>query len=103
MGVRVTASCRISEKGFEDMADRRATISDVASLAGVSIATASKALNGRHDVRASTRQRVLEAAEELSFQPNALARGLLSGQTRTVGLLTSDSVGRFGIPVLLGA
>lgn len=85
------------------MAVRRATISDVASLAGVSIATASKALNGRQDVRASTRQRVLAAAEELAFQPNPLARGLLSGQTRTVGLLTSDSVGRFGIPVLLGA
>jgi LacI family transcriptional regulator len=93
----------IAEKGFENMAGRRATITDVASLAGVSIATASKALNGRQDVRASTRERVLAAAEELSFQPNALARGLLSGQTRTVGLLTSDSVGRFGIPVLLGA
>ncbi|MEV4102022.1 LacI family DNA-binding transcriptional regulator [Nonomuraea sp. NPDC049649] len=85
------------------MAMRRATISDVASLAGVSIATASKALNGRQDVRASTRQRVLAAAEELSFQPSPLARGLLSGQTRTVGLLTSDSAGRFSIPVLLGA
>ncbi|WP_308250187.1 LacI family DNA-binding transcriptional regulator [Sphaerisporangium fuscum] len=79
------------------------TISDVASLAGVSIATASKALNGRENVREETRQRVIEAAEELRFQPNALAKGLLSGQTRTVGLLTSDSVGRFGIPVLLGA
>ncbi|MFI6481154.1 LacI family DNA-binding transcriptional regulator [Nonomuraea sp. NPDC050663] len=81
----------------------RITIGDVAALAGVSVATASKALNGKHDVRAETRDRVLAAAEELSFQPNALARGLLSGQTRTVGLLTSDSVGRFGIPVLLGA
>src|SRR5256885_754526 len=71
--------------------------------AGVSIATASKAINGRAQVRAETRRRVLEAAEELGFQPNDLARSLLSGQTRTVGLLTSDSVGRFGIPVLLGA
>src|SRR5690606_24522693 len=86
-----------------EMAVRRATINDVASLAGVSVATASKALNGRQDVRASTRQRVLAAAEELAFQPNPLARGLLSGQTRTVGLLTSDSAGRFSIPVLLGA
>ncbi|MBB5962485.1 LacI family DNA-binding transcriptional regulator [Planomonospora venezuelensis] len=89
---------RVSKK-----AERRVTISDVASLAGVSVATASKALNGRHDVRDSTRQRVLAAAKELAFQPNELARGLLSGQTRTVGLLTSDSMGRFGIPVLLGA
>jgi LacI family transcriptional regulator len=82
---------------------RRTTITDVATLAGVSIATASKALNGRSQVRAETRQRVLQAAEELAFQPNALAQSLISGQTRTVGLLTSDSVGRFGIPVLLGA
>lgn len=85
------------------MASKRATINDVASLAGVSIATASKALNGRHDVRATTRERVLAAAAQLSFQPNALARGLLSGRTRTVGLLTSDGAGRSGIPVLLGA
>lgn len=82
---------------------RAVTISEVAALAGVSIATASKALNGRSQVRAETRDRVVRAAERLGFQPNALARGLLSGQSRTVGLLTGDSVGRFGIPVLLGA
>ncbi|GII75851.1 LacI family transcriptional regulator [Sphaerisporangium rufum] len=85
------------------MADRRVTISDVAARAGVSIATASKALNGRQDVRDSTRRRVLAVAHELSFQPNALARGLLTGQTRTVGLLTSGCNGRFDFPVLLGA
>ncbi|TRO59380.1 LacI family DNA-binding transcriptional regulator [Streptomyces sp. IB201691-2A2] len=87
-----------------DSTRRRATtITDVATRAGVSIATASKALNGRSQVRAETLQRVLRAAEELGYQPNALAQSLISGQTRTVGLLTSDSVGRFGIPVLLGA
>jgi LacI family transcriptional regulator len=92
------------EKVFDQMTSQRpATITDVAARAGVSIATASKALNGREQVRAETRERVVRAAEELSFRPNALARSLLSGQTRTVGLLTSDSVGRFGIPVLLGA
>ncbi|MFD0664610.1 LacI family DNA-binding transcriptional regulator [Thermocatellispora tengchongensis] len=69
----------------------------------MSIATVSKALNGKEKVKAETRERVLAAAEQLSFRPNALARSLLAGQTRTVGLLTSDSVGRFGIPVLLGA
>ncbi len=56
---------------------RTATLTDVARLAGVSIATASKAINGRAQVRAETRTRVLEAAEQLSFAPNALARGLL--------------------------
>lgn len=82
---------------------RPATLSDVARLAGVSIATASKALNGRQQVRAETRTRVIEAAERLSFSPNALARGLIAGRTGTVGLLTSDLEGRFSIPILLGA
>jgi LacI family transcriptional regulator len=80
-----------------------ATLTDVARLAGVSVATASKALNGRSQVRAETRQRVVEAAERLSFRPNQLARGLLAGRTGTVGLLTSDLEGRFSIPILMGA
>jgi len=82
---------------------RVATLTDVARLAGVSIATASKALNGRRQVKAETRARVIEAAERLSFSPNALARGLLAGRTGTVGLITSDLEGRFSIPILMGA
>ncbi|WP_374199134.1 LacI family DNA-binding transcriptional regulator [Actinotalea ferrariae] len=82
---------------------RATTLSDVARLAGVSIATASKALNGRTQVKAETRARVLDAAERLSFSPNALARGLLAGRTGTVGLITSDLDGRFSIPILMGA
>jgi LacI family transcriptional regulator len=80
-----------------------ATLSDVARLAGVSVATASKALNGRAQVRASTREKVFRSAEALSFMPNPLAQGLLSGQTGTVGLLTSDLEGRFSIPIMMGA
>jgi LacI family transcriptional regulator len=82
---------------------RPATLTDVAKLAGVSIATASKALNGRPQVGSATRERVMAAAEQLAFSPNALARGLLAGRTGTVGLLTSDLEGRFSIPVLMGA
>ncbi|WP_433476154.1 LacI family DNA-binding transcriptional regulator [Spirillospora sp. CA-142024] len=81
---------------------RAPTINDVAAKAGVSAATVSKALNGRDQVRAETRARVLRVAEELGFRPNALARGLLTGRTRTVGLLTGG-VDRFSLPVLLGA
>jgi len=89
----------------QDAAPRRrpTTLADVARLAGVSVATASKALNGRDQVRAETRARVLEAADQLSFYPNALARGLLEGRSGTVGLITSDLEGRFSIPVLMGA
>ncbi|MCT9821337.1 LacI family transcriptional regulator [Microbacterium sp. W1N] len=82
---------------------RATTLSDVARRAGVSIATASKALNGRDDVAADTRRRVLDAAQALSFTPNAMARGLLAGRTGTVGLLTSDLEGRFMLPILMGA
>jgi LacI family transcriptional regulator len=78
------------------------TLADVASLAGVSVATASKALNGRGEVAPATRVRVRAAADKLAFQPNALARALISGRTRTVGLLTDDMAGRFAIPILLG-
>lgn len=81
---------------------RSATLTDVAVRAGVSVATASKALNDRDQVAAATRRKVRQAAEELSFQPNTLAQGLLSGRTRTAGLLTDELGGRFSIPVLLG-
>jgi LacI family transcriptional regulator len=78
------------------------TLADVAKLAGVSVSTASKALNARAEVAQATRRRVEQAAAELSFHPNALARGLISGRTRTIGLLTDELAGRFSIPVLLG-
>ncbi|HMS37850.1 MAG TPA: LacI family DNA-binding transcriptional regulator [Arachnia sp.] len=82
---------------------RTTTLGDVARDAGVSIATASKALNGRGDVAEATRLRVLASAQRLAFTPNPMARGLLDGRTRTVGLLTSDLEGRFMIPILIGA
>jgi LacI family transcriptional regulator len=82
---------------------KAATLTEVAQLAGVSIATASRALNGRDEVRSETRDRVLAAAEQLAFRPNALARGLLEGRSGTVGLLTTDLEGRFSIPIMMGA
>ncbi|WP_337061269.1 LacI family DNA-binding transcriptional regulator [Kineococcus sp. G2] len=78
-------------------------IVDVAALAGVSPGTASKALNGTGQLRAETRERVRRAAEQLGFTPDSLGRGLSSGRSYTVGLITTDSFGRFSIPVMLGA
>lgn len=89
--------------GSQGQAPRAVTLRDVARLAEVSTATASKALNGRPDVNPDTRARVIEAAERLSFSPNAMARGLSAGRTGTVGLLTSDLEGRFSLPILMGA
>jgi LacI family transcriptional regulator len=84
-------------------ATRAVTLSDVAELAGVSMATASKALNNKGEVASATRARVLDAAEQLQFTPNHVARSLLAGKTGTVGLLTSDLEGRFVLPILMGA
>jgi LacI family transcriptional regulator len=82
---------------------RRVTIRDVAAEAGVSIGTASKALNGQGKLRTETRERVAEVAQRLGFAPNTLAQALLAGRSFTVGLITTDSFGRFSIPVMLGA
>jgi LacI family transcriptional regulator len=82
---------------------RTATIRDVAALAGVSVGTASKALNGRGSLRADTVARVRRAAEQLDFRPNPAAQGLHAGRTYTVGMITTDTIGRFSIPLLIGA
>jgi LacI family transcriptional regulator len=82
---------------------RRPTIRDVAVAAGVSVGTASKALNGQGKLRRETIDRVLSAAGQLGFAPNTLAQALLAGRTFTVGLITTDTFGRFSIPVMLGA
>ena len=64
-----------------------ATIDDVAKAAGVSTATVSRALRNHAYVAESTRQKVLDAAEQLSYVVNSNAARLASGQTRTIGLL----------------
>jgi LacI family transcriptional regulator len=87
------------------MKSRRAsTLTEVAHRAGVSLTTASKAINGQARVSEETRARVLKAARELSFTPNPMARSLISGRSGTVGLVTVDSLSqRFVVPIMLGA
>ena len=71
------------------------TIYHVARLAGVSTATVSRVINGGVPVSPATRQRVMDAVRELGYRPNALARSLASGQTRTVALLLPDITNPF--------
>jgi LacI family transcriptional regulator len=59
-------------------------------------------LNGTGQLRTETRERVLRAAADLGFSPHGLARGLSSGRSFTVGLDTTDSFGRFSLPVMFG-
>ncbi|GAA4434074.1 LacI family DNA-binding transcriptional regulator [Georgenia halophila] len=82
---------------------RPVRIVDVAALAGVSPSTVSKALNNNGLLKDTTRERVQQAAEKLGFVPDAAARSLQARRTYTVGLLSTDSAGRFSLPVVLGA
>src|SRR2546423_12380002 len=78
------------------------TIHDVARAAGVSIGTASQALNGRGKMRPETRERVREAAARLEYRPNHLMQSLLRGRSCTAGRRSTDRHGRLSIPLLEG-
>lgn len=80
----------------------RVTIYDVAKTAQVSVATASKALNGTGRMAPETRERIQRVAQQLRFRPNALARSLTSKRSLSVGLLTDDTYGRFTLPMMAG-
>ena len=68
-----------------------ASITEVARLAGVSTATASRVIGAAdYPVSAAARQRVLDAASALDYVPNALARGLLKHQIAVVGVIVHD-------------
>lgn len=64
-----------------------ATMADIAERAGVALSTVSYVLSGKRSVSEETKQRVYQAIAELNYQPHALARGLASRRTRTIGLV----------------
>jgi LacI family transcriptional regulator len=66
------------------------TIYDVASEAGVSMATVSRVVNGNPNVKPQTRKKVLATIERLGYRPNAVARGLASKKTTSVGVIIPD-------------
>nr|WP_156281592.1 catabolite control protein A [Paenibacillus sp. NEAU-GSW1] len=66
------------------------TIYDVAREAGVSMATVSRVVNNNPNVKPATRKKVFEAIERLGYRPNAVARGLASKKTTTVGVVIPD-------------
>jgi LacI family transcriptional regulator len=80
-----------------------ASISDVAKLAGVSVTTVSKVINNYPDVSPKTRRKVLNIINEMKFQPNVVARGLVKGRSWSVGIfLTSDFSNPFVSVVMSG-
>ncbi|MGM8365862.1 catabolite control protein A [Virgibacillus sp. W0181] len=66
------------------------TIYDVAREANVSMATVSRVVNGNPNVKPTTRKKVLATIEQLGYRPNAVARGLASKKTTTVGAIIPD-------------
>jgi LacI family transcriptional regulator len=81
----------------------RATIRDVARVAGVSDGTVSNTLNRPHLVNAETRERVHAAMEAVGYVPNAAARALRVGRSRTIGLVVLDFGNPFFAEVAAGA
>ena len=77
------------------------TIYDVAGAAKVSLATVSRVMNNPEKVNPETRERVLKVIKELGYRPNAIARGLASRKTTTVGIVMAD-VSRSSTAQLLG-
>lgn len=78
------------------------TVPDVARLAGVSTATAARALGDYGSVSPATRERVQLAAKELGYRPNRLARSMITGQTRSLGVVLADIENPFFYGVLRG-
>ncbi|MBM3927197.1 MAG: LacI family transcriptional regulator [Sphingomonadales bacterium] len=79
-----------------------ATIRDVAREADVSVASASRALNGHSNVTTRTRDRVIAAAEKLAYVPHLGARSLTMARTNTIGVVLPDLFGEFFSEVIRG-
>lgn len=79
-----------------------ATIKEVSRLAKVSMATVSRVLNGTVPVAEPTRVRVLEAVEQLGYQPNVFARGLATNRSNGIGVVVNDVASPYFGPMLGG-
>lgn len=72
------------------MANKKATIYDVAKLACVSLATASRVINGVDNVALDTKQRVLDAIKQLNYKPSVIAKELASKKTTSVAIIVPE-------------
>jgi LacI family transcriptional regulator len=82
---------------------KRITIADVAAAAGVSMMTVSRAVNSRDGINIETRERILKIAADLGYRPNHIARGLVTRQTATLGLVMPDVANPFFAQIARGA
>jgi len=91
----------MSQKDVDVNADR-VTLQEVAELAGVSQATAGRALGGYGSISKNARSRVEQAAAKLGYRTNAVARALASGTTKSIGLVIGDIENPFFATVARG-
>lgn len=70
-----------------DKPEKDITITDVARQAGVSMATVSRVVNGNNNVKETTRKKVMAVIDKLHYRPNAVARGLASKKSTTIGVI----------------
>jgi len=78
------------------------TIKDIAKLLGISKSTVSRALSEHSDVNLETKKKVLEIAQKLNYQPNALALNLKQQRTHTIGVLIPETVNHFFVKAIGG-
>jgi LacI family transcriptional regulator len=90
------------QKPHAPSSGRGATLQNVAHAAGVTLGTASKAINGRGKLSQETRERVRNEARRLGFRFRDLEEDAPVGQHAMIGVLTSDIYGRFSLPLLMG-
>ncbi len=78
------------------------TMADIAEKAGVSTNTVSRALHDKPDINDQTKEKILQIADELNYQPNRLAQGLRSSRTFTLGVVVADIQNPFFSGLLKG-
>jgi len=81
---------------------KRVSIKDIAELAGVSHSTVSRALHGRGRMSDETRSRIIALAEDVGYTPDALARSLVRGETRTIGVVVTTIADPFVVQIVEG-
>jgi LacI family transcriptional regulator len=86
----------------DEQPGKRATLQDVARLAGVSLQTVSRAIIDKGEIDPQTRRRVLDAARQLHYRPSRFARGLVRQDTTTIGLVVPDVVNPFFPELIAG-
>lgn len=84
------------------MADKELTIKDVARLAGVSVATVSRVMNGRDRVSDATRKKILKMIEELNFVPNTMAASMVNKKTHMIAVVVPEIQNPFYTAVIGG-